>query len=249
MEQLFSDVIIMDVALGFTTAFLAATMTAYAGFGGGLVIVPLLAVLLGPIQGIAIAAICGVVGQAQLIPNAVRNAQWTEAGPLSAALLVTIPLGTVFLVTVDPETIRIGIGAFVLVSALVLVSNVTYRGPRGMVPSAMVGMLTGGIMGTFGVPTGPVLVIYYLASPEPAPVQRANIILGAFALTAMMLISLSARGVIGLNTLGLAILIAPGSILGAFVGRYLFKTIPTTWFKHVARWLLVAIGTAVIVSS
>ncbi|NQU72102.1 MAG: sulfite exporter TauE/SafE family protein [Rhodospirillales bacterium] len=249
MEQLFSNVIVMDVALGVAAAFLASTMTAYAGFGGGLVLAPLLVILFGPIQGIAITAMCGFVGQSQQVPQAVKSANWSEAAPLSVAVLIAIPLGTYFLVTVDPKIIRIGIGGFVLVSALILISKFTYRGPRGMVPSAMVGTVSGGIMGTFGVPSGPVLVIYYLASTEPALVQRANIIIGAFALTTVLMTSMAARGMIGLDTLGLAILIVPGSIIGAYVGRYLFRTVPTTWFKHVAHWLLVAIGTTLIVSS
>jgi uncharacterized protein len=246
MEHLFSDVIAIDAAMGFAAAFLAAAMTAYAGFGGGLVIVPLFAILFGPIQGIVIAAICGMIGQAQLVPNAAMNARWSECGPLYGMLLITIPLGTVFMVSVDPEIIRFGIGGFVLVSALILMSNINYRGPRGALPSAIVGLLAGGVMGAFGVPAGPLLVIYFLASTEPPRVQRANIVLGVFIMTAMVLISLAARGVIGAGTLGLAFLIAPGSILGAMLGRHLFKIVPTTWFKHVACWLLVAIGTAVI---
>ena len=70
--------------------------------------------------------------------------------------------------------------------------------------------------------------------------------LGVFAMTAMMLISLLARGVIGMHTLELALFIAPASVIGAIAGRTMFKIAPTAWFKHVAHWLLVAIGIAVV---
>lgn len=243
---MFAGVIGIDLAQGFAVAFLSATMTAYAGFGGGLVIVPMMTIIFGPVQGIAIAAICGVVGQTQLIPSAVKNARWSEAAPLSIAILVTIPFGTQFLVSADPEIIKIGIGAFVLVSAVILMSNVNYHGPRGAVPGTITGLLTGGITGTFGVPAGPILVVYYLAAPDPPRVQRANIFLGVFLMTSMILISLLARGVIELNTLKLAVFIVPASVIGAIFGRYLFRIAPTAWFKHVAHWLLVAIGLAVI---
>ena len=243
---MFGDIMGVDLAQGMAAAFLASAMTAYTGFGGGLILVPAFAILFGPIQGIAIAALCGVIGQAQLIPNAVRNARWREAGPLSAAILVSIPLGTLFLVSADPAIIKMGMGVFVLASAFLLMLKVSYRGPRGAAPGAITGLLTGGIMGTIGVPAGPLLVIYYLAASEPPTIQRANIVLGVFAMTAMMLISLLARGVIGMHTLELALFIAPASVIGAIAGRTMFKIAPTAWFKHVAHWLLVAIGIAVV---
>jgi len=248
MFSLISEIVASDVGVGFIAAMFAAAMTAYAGFGGGLVIVPVFALIFGPVQGIAIAAVCGVIGQIQVVPNAVANAKWSEVVPLSVAMLITIPLGTLFLVSVDPGIIRMGIGGFVLVCAFLMMANVSYSGPRGVGPSAITGLLGGTIIGTFGVPAGPVLVTYYLASQDPPRVQRANIILGVFLMTAVVLASLAARGAVETDTLKASLLIAPASIIGALIGRYLFKVAPVAWFTYVARWLLVAIGIAAIAS-
>ena len=42
--------------------------------------------------------------------------------------------------------------------------------------SAFVGLICGSVMGGFGVPSGPILVVYFLAAPISVITQRANIL-------------------------------------------------------------------------
>lgn len=241
------DVIDIHLAYGFGIALLASMMTAYAGFGGALVMVPLFTFLFGPVQAIGLMGICGMIGQGHLVASQTRYVRWSEAAPVCLAMLVAIGLGTHFLVSANPKTIRIGIGMFVLISAAVLMSNIRYRGPRGPVPSVMVGLVTGGIMGGFGVPAGPVLVVYYLAGSDSPPVQRANILISAYLMIVLALAGLALRNAIETETLLRAVFIAPGSILGAILGRILFRIAPAAWFRPVAYGLLIAIGISAIV--
>ena len=49
-------------------------------------------------------------------------------------------------------------------------------------------------MGGFGVPSGPILVVYFLAAPITATAQRANIL---FPIWVMCLVTASSLGILG----------------------------------------------------
>ena len=243
------EIIDLTLLVGILLALGAAAMTAYAGFGGALVMVPLFTFLIGPVQAVAVMTICSVVALLHVVPGLMKIIKWSEVVPLFFGILVSASIGSHFLVLADTGTIRLGMGMFILISAAVLILDFRYSGPRGTLPSMGVGALTGGIMGGFGVPAGPVMVVYYLAAPEPAQVQRANIMFSVWLLLLVMLGNLLARDAIETTTFLRSIFIAPASILGAVVGQYLFRRAPVGWFKKFAHWLLIAIGVTLLVAA
>lgn len=241
------EIIDLTLLIGILLALGAAAMTAYAGFGGALVMVPLFTFLVGPVQAVAIMTICSVVALLHVVPGLLKIIKSSKVVPLFIGILVSASIGSHFLVVADTGTIRLGMGIFILISAAVLILDFRYSGPRGTLPSMSVGAVTGGIMGGFGVPAGPVMVVYYLAAPEPAQVQRANIMFSVWLLLLVMLGNLLARDAIETATFLRSIFIAPASILGAMLGQFLFKRAPVTWFKKFAHWLLIAIGASLLV--
>lgn len=242
LPEIFDAVLV----IGMLVAFFASGMTAYAGFGGALVMVPLFTLMIGPVQAIALTGICSLVALIHVIPGLLRTVRWREVLPVVIGLLLSISFGSGFLVRADPQVVRLLMGGFVLLAAAILIMDLRYSGPRGTLPSFGIGMVTGTIMGGAGVPAGPVMVIYYLAAPEPPQVQRANIMLSVWLLLLIMLASLTAREAIEADTVMSAVAVAPASILGAFVGKYLFRRAPVTWFRSFAYGVLVIIGISML---
>ena len=68
-------------------------------------------------------------------------------------------------------------GIFILLAAGLLISGWLYKGGRNKITSVLAGLCTGGVMGSFGMPAGPIMVIYYMSAPVEPQVQRANIII------------------------------------------------------------------------
>jgi uncharacterized membrane protein YfcA len=81
LAHLFAEILDLDLALGVLACFTATAVQGYTGFGGGLIAVPLMTILFGPVEGIAVAALGSIIGMAQLLPNALRNAVRHEAAP------------------------------------------------------------------------------------------------------------------------------------------------------------------------
>ena len=232
--------------LSFFIAFLASALTAYVGFGGALIMVPLYTFLFGPINAIAITTMCSLVSLSPIVLKLIRNIEWTQLLPLSAGIIISNILGIVFLTSADPTIVSLGIGVFVLVSGFILMSNFSYKGPRGSGVSAFVGLICGSVMGGFGVPSGPILVVYFLAAPISVITQRANILFPIWLMCLVTSVSLWANDVVEQETLFRALFILPFSIAGASLGSYIFKKAPVSWFKAVANWLLIAIGTSLL---
>lgn len=244
---MFLDVFDIVLVAGMLVAIFASGMTAFAGFGGALVMVPLFTFLIGPVQAIALMAMCSAVALIHVIPGLLKLIRWSEILPLVAGLVISISISSSFLVRADVDFIRLCMGVFILLAAAVLILNLRYSGPRGTLPSFAVGVVTGVILGGTGVPAGPVMVIYFLAAPDTVQVQRANIMVSVWLLLLIMLVNLLGRDAVETRTMLSAALIAPASILGASLGQYLYKRAPVAGFKTFAHGLLVVIGITLIV--
>ena len=208
--------------------------------------VPLYTFLFGAINSIAITTMCSLVSLSPIVLKLIRNIEWTQLLPLSAGIIISNILGIVFLTSADPTIVSLGIGVFVLVSGFILMSNFSYKGPLGSGVSAFVELICGSVMGGFGVPSGPILIVYFLAAPISVITQRANILFPIWLMCLVASVSLWANDVVEQETLFRALFILPLSIAGASLGSYIFKKAPVSWFKAVANWLLIAIGTSLL---
>jgi uncharacterized membrane protein YfcA len=240
----------LDIGLlaGAAAAIASGLIQGYSGFAGALIIVPVLAVVFGPIEAIAITVVAGLAGNLVLTRDAAKSANWRESGVVSAAIAVSIPLGLVFLISADPMIIRRGMGVFILLAAFLLMSGWTYKGKRGLISNAGVGLVSGLIIGAFGVPSGPVFVVYFLSAPVPVPVQRANIIMTVSVTLTIMMIGLIVEGVYSAETVVRCAVIAPLYLIAAHIGKGLFRTVPATWFNKIAYSLLLASGTMALIA-
>ena len=227
-------------------AVLNGLIQGYTGFGGALLMVPLLSVLYSPVEAIAMVGIAIICGSAQLYPSAVRQAVWPELFPIFLGLVVFVPLGAYLLFHLDPQLVRRSMGGFILVFAVILMSGWIYRGPRGILPSALVGALAGSITGASGV-GGPPIALYYLASPHPPDVQRANIIIGVTVMTIAVLTAVGVGGGFTTEIVLRGLYLTPAYLIGVWSGARLFMAVPKSYFRHVALWILVATGFAVLV--
>jgi len=246
MLESFLGTLNAELGLAAAIAVFSGVIHGYTGFGAALLMVPLFALLLGPVEAIAVAAVIGMVGSAQLYPGAARNARWRELLPISIAIIIFTPLGVFILFNLDPELIRRAMGGFVLLAAIILMTGWVYRGPRGIFASAVVGGLAGSISGATGV-GGPPLALYFLSSAHPVEVQRANIVVAVAVVIAVVLASLFFAGGFTVETLLRAVILIPAYVFGTWSGSRLFTIAPKEYFRRVVLWLLLATGAGVVI--
>jgi uncharacterized membrane protein YfcA len=219
----------------------------YTGFGSGLVMTPLFAILWGPVDAVATTAGLGLLASAQLTVSSVPLANWRDVVPMLAAAILLVPFGAVLLVSLDPELVKKIIAVLVMAMALITIRGWTYRGPRGAVPSMISGALCGFINGISSV-GGPAAVLYFLAIPDAARIQRANIIIVMGVTGMAVLISLIIGGVVTATVfINIGVLAIP-SYAAVWLGARLFTVLPVRLFRLIVLWFLVAVSIAILVA-
>ena len=237
----FSPTLIYAVA----TAVAAGLLRGFAGFGSGMVTIPILSLLYGPAAAIAICMLMEMFGTVQLLPKAVRNCDWGQVLPMSACVILAIPLGTWLLLLLDPALVRRGIGVLVLGFVAIMALGWRYGGPRGLLPSSIVGLLSGVMVGISGI-GGPVVIFYFLSSPDPVARSRANIIVFLAVSGVGVVASLWWNGLIDLSLLArAAVLIVPFMLTG-MLGARLFDPANEKLYRRAALALLAMVGVSAL---
>ncbi len=221
----------LAVAMGLSLA--AGLMRGFAGFGSGMMLSPVFAILYGPAEAVLMIAVMEIVVSVQLVPKALPDVQWPFLGPLILAAVVGMPLGAWLLATTEPELITRIIAAIVLVFVIVLAVGWRYQGPKRLLPTLGVGGVSGALLTATSV-GGPPVLLYILSGQDSARTNRANIIL-YFAIAEIITpVFLYLQGLFAMEVVIRALTICPAYMVGAWVGSRLFRESSEQVYRRVA---------------
>jgi uncharacterized protein len=240
--------------MGWTEALVAAAIAlvsglvhGYSGFGGALLMVPLLSFFVAPTHAVAATLVAAGGGQLSAVRRVIPLADWGECVPFLAGLVLGLPIGTYLLVVSDPNFIRRFVGVTTLGAAAVLATGWVYRGRRTTGASAAFGVLSGLIGGSAGQ-GGPPLVAYFVAAPVNATAQRANIIVSVTGLLFAGLFFLVAAGVVTLPIMVFGGVLSLPYLMGLWIGSRLFVLLPQQNYRRATLILLFAAGLAALLT-
>lgn len=242
-----SEIINTRFYMVLTSIFFGSMITGYAGFGGGLLVLSIVAILFGPVVAIATIVPVFFVG---LVPSAIqayRKSDWREVGPVVFSSSIAIFVGLSFLVSSDPEIIKNLMGTFIILASCLMVTGWNYKGKRNFFSNIIVGGLTGGITGMSGVPGSPIMIIYYTSAQVAPDLKRANILMTGFLGMFLTVLGLSFRDIYTTEICIYAIILSPIFVIGARIGQYLFSILPSKWFRKFTIVLLFISGLSAII--
>ena len=128
MTEFFADLLTLQFALVVGIIFLGGLLHGYTGWGGGLVMMPLLTLFYSPAEALFIAALGAVFLVLRMAPAAARIANWQEMRPLYLVFIVATPIGGLLLLILDPGLVRKVIGGIIIAASLLIMSGWQYRG-------------------------------------------------------------------------------------------------------------------------
>ena len=221
----------LAVATGLSLA--AGLMRGFAGFGSGMMLSPIFAILYGPAEAVLMIAVMEIVVSVQLVPRALPDVQWPFLGPLVLAAVICMPLGAWLLATTEPELITRVIAGIVMVFVIVLAVGWRYQGPKRMLPTLGVGGVSGALLTATSV-GGPPVLLYILSGQDSARTNRANIIL-YFAIAEIITpIFLYLQDLFAMEVVIRALAICPAYMIGAWIGSRLFRESSEQLYRRVA---------------
>jgi uncharacterized membrane protein YfcA len=215
----------------------SGTVRGFAGFGAGMVFMPVAAALVGPRIAVVIIWLVDTLPTLPILVPAFGQVRWRSVLPVIAGYAPALPFGVWWLAAGNVELLRWAISLAVLVAVAVLWSGWRYSGERSPVVAASAGAFSGVIGGATQL-AGPPVVIYWLSSDAPAWQFRANVIV-YFCLTTIL--SGSGMAVAGLFTMKAAtyaVIFAPVYAAGVYAGKRLFPHASEGFFRRTAFCLI-----------
>ena len=243
----FVSVVDANLAIASAVAVVAGLIHGFTGFGVGLVLVPSLAILLGPVEAVAIAGIASIAATTQLIPSAVRVMDRRLIWPILVPIPFAVIAGTQLLVVIDPLIMQRSMGALVFALGLVLLFGFRWGARRGIGAGVSVGLL-GGLLGGSTSMGGPIFTTYILSSEASARSMRGGILVVTTTVSVFTIAGLAVSNAVGFETVIRSIVLFLPNALGIWVGAKLFGRSADATYRRVALALLLIIGVVAMIA-
>ncbi len=217
----------------------AGLVRGFAGFGSAMIIMPVAASVLSPVEAILFMTAAELIGPLPNLPDALRQGAPREVGRLMLGVLIGMPLGLWGLSMLSPEGFGWIVSGVVLGLLVLLLAGWRYHGPLGAKLVTATGALGGFMTGFAGI-AGPPVILLYMASRRPAAVIRANFLLYLLGIDLMLFAMLAATGQVVWGVLVLGLLAAVPNLIANIIGARLFDPSRERLFRAVAYIVIAA---------
>jgi uncharacterized membrane protein YfcA len=228
---------------------LAASCQSLTGFGFALVMVPLLSLIWDVKSAVVMSTTLGTIMLVPLLLEVRRHVSVGIAGRLLLGSLVGIPLGVVVLDRIDPEALKVLVGAVVIIASLLLYFAPQVRWPdAGGSTAVVVGAISGMLRGSTSM-GGPPSVIYLLGVERHMETFRGTLLAFFLPASVITVVVLAAAGKVTPEILRTSAIGLPALVAGLFLGGWVRSWMPESVFRAVVLGVLIATSIAVIVSA
>ena len=244
MPDVISQILQTEGLIWLIVAFsLAGVIRGFTGFGTAMIVVPVGAMFLPIAEIVFILTITGLGTAATLIPKAWPVSSKREVLLLSGTAILALPLGIQLLTILDQNNLRWALTVVVGILLTSLIAGWRYSGPLSTFGIIAIGGMAGLIGGATGL-TGPVVIMFYLASSQLVQVIRANSIIFLGVIDVALIVMLVARGLADWEAFYLGLFLAIPYVLTAMLGQRLFDPNKEKLYRILSYGVI--IGVAVI---
>jgi len=228
-------------------ALLGGLVRGAAGFGGALVMVPLLATVSLPAAAVSLVLVIECAGYVDMLRHTGRGIHWRSIAPLTVAAIVTVPIGVYGITHLPVPLMTRLIAACVMASALVLMSGWRYARTPALSVTLGVGAVSGLLEGVAGLP-GPPVALFLYGGPQSARTVRNNLVGYFLVLDLLALAAFALQGSVTREVLSLAALSLPLSLLANWGGVRLSGALPDTLLRRIALVLVLVAGMGLLLA-
>lgn len=223
-------------------ALLAGMVTGLTGFGLALISTPILLFVYEPRTVVVLTTIFSIFINAAVVWDSWQEARRRLSLGLLIPALFGIVVGAMVLGVIDPIYIRLGVGAIVVFSALLLVRDVTLPGANTRWGPVVAGSASGALSTSTGL-AGPPIVLLLASRGLPKHEFRGTTALYFLPMSVAGLVVLAVRGLVDAPEVPLGLVLVPAAIIGKAVGTSLLKHVSERAFRAVTLGLVILTGT------
>lgn len=233
---------IATISMSGMIILIAAIIRGFSGFGFALVAVPLLSMIMPPLSFVPVIFGMQIIALLPGLRQTLQDVQWKQIVPLVPGGFLGTWGGLLILYRINPEIIGFIIAAAVVFVAVFLLKGFRLDRQFTKLEIASVGMLSGLLNGSAGLP-GPPVIIAQLVVPNTEKMVRSNLIVFFTILALFGIATIIAGGKLNSTHVYLMATSAPFLVLGTLLGEKLFRN-PTLFphYRRISTYLLLIIG-------
>jgi uncharacterized membrane protein YfcA len=238
------------LALILAGALAGGFVNGLTGFGTALTALPLFLLAVEPVVAAQLVSAASVVGHLSTLGIVWHGIDWRRLAPMLIAGLLGVPIGTWILPWLSVPTFKLAVGSVIFAyCAFMLFGAGRIRlvsGGRGA--ESIVGFF-GGILGGIAGLSGALPTMW--AALKGWPKEERRVFLQMFNLTILtaMLVASVAQGLVGRRAVVALIVALPGTLIGAWLGSYVYQRLDDRRFDRIVLVLLLLSGLGLVWSS
>ena len=242
-----------SLSLAFYAAVLlsAFAVRSAAGFGAGLIAIPMLAFILPVSTAVSIATVLTTLSSIQQVSREWRLIAWRKFAIIFLYSMVGVGLGLYFIKMIDENILRYCLGVFMILYSIYALSATDtsrllprrWHGALG----AGVGIVGGLCSALFGAGAGPIYVVYFDILRLEKAVFRATMSAVVMLGGAARIIGYGSLGFYGPSTIALLAIGLPLVIVGSWLGDRLVYRLSARSFSQLVAAVMLLSGITLLV--
>lgn len=206
-----------QLAAALVAALGSAFVRGLTGFGMAILLVPILALALTPVESVLLTNVLSLLIGLTEARRLVRGADPT-AWRIAALVVLATPLGLLALAATSPQIARLVIALIALSAFLAILLPRRGDADPGRLTTGAVGLVSGLMTGYAGMP-GPPVVPFYVGRTIPREIAKASMLLIFTIASLSGLASGMAMGIVAWRLPLLAAMLFPAVLLGNWLGN------------------------------
>ena len=161
----------------------------FLGFGSGLITIPILSYLYSPIFAMVFNIAIEIPATIYLTYVGAKSCKFKEISPMFFAMMLTIPIGTIFLISVNEQLIKIIMSILVIFFVILIATGWKLKASITKYVLTISGVISGLMQGATGM-GGPPYATVLLSKGDNDEVTRGNILIMSTGIVISDIISL-----------------------------------------------------------
>lgn len=228
--------------------FVSGFVQSFTGFGFALIATPLLFLLAEPKPAVGLVIVLSTVILLAMTLIYRKNINKKRALFMSLGGFLGIPLGVYLILIITPESLKLTVGAIIIVLAILLMLNRTYCFKR-FIPWHMAAGFFSGLLSSSTSLGGPPSVLFLMSQNVEKLEFLGTVSATGFIIFIVNTAALGSLGIITADTLKIAGISLPGMALGLLLGTQAVKRINNKIFRYITISLVILSAAVIIITT
>lgn len=213
----------------------------FLGFGSGLITIPILSLMYSPIFAIVFNIIIEIPTTIYLTFVGAKNCKFKEIAPMFFSMMISIPIGTIFLISINEQTIKITMSILVIFFVILIASGWRLKSTITKFILLIGGIISGLMQGLTGM-GGPPFATLILSKGDSDKVTRGNILIMSSGIVISAVVSMYYFNLFYKELILTGIITSPIYIIASFIGSRYFNLSGKKYFRIFSLITLALIG-------